>query len=266
MPISDWSDWNQAINLPFTWLSQWIWGGDPRLDWMSKGKSTENHTAAFYPNVGAVLCIPSTNPMINKNSGIASTVSLRAASWCKLQPLQLAEFQIGCPMMWSHMILIWVVAPWILLDLSAGELPAGSRPAFGHLPSCSMFPETTAFHLQRAEHLLCDLVVFESAPLTLLYSSIFYWGLGELLRFGKLKSCQGDSWCPCGTSMWRSTQKTLRHVAGFFSEQLSSKMSWRPMQTLIILPIQITSTGWWYTYPSEKILVNGKDYPIYYGK
>jgi hypothetical protein len=25
--------------------------------------------------------------------------------------------------------------------------------------------------------------------------------------------------------------------------------------------------GWWYTYPSEKYeFVNGKDYPIYYGK
>ena len=24
-------------------------------------------------------------------------------------------------------------------------------------------------------------------------------------------------------------------------------------------------TGWWYTYPSEKLLVNGKDYPTYYG-
>ena len=80
MPISD---WNQAINLPFTWLSPWIWGGDPRLDWVSKGKSTENYTAAFYPNVGSVLCIPSTNPMINKNSGIVQ-YSIVACCCCKL--------------------------------------------------------------------------------------------------------------------------------------------------------------------------------------
>ena len=25
-------------------------------------------------------------------------------------------------------------------------------------------------------------------------------------------------------------------------------------------------TDWWYTYPPEKMKVNGKDYPIYYGK
>ena len=25
-------------------------------------------------------------------------------------------------------------------------------------------------------------------------------------------------------------------------------------------------TDWWYTYPSENMTVNGKDYPIYYGE
>jgi hypothetical protein len=28
---------------------------------------------------------------------------------------------------------------------------------------------------------------------------------------------------------------------------------------------EVSFTAWWF-YPSSKILVNGKDYPIYYGK
>ena len=40
----------------------------------------------------------------------------------------------------------------------------------------------------------------------------------------------------------------------------------KPPQVATALAVFFTITGWWYTYPSEKICVNGKDYPIYYEK